>query len=330
MNTLVTLLCLVPLSLGTAIPRASEGISEKRDEKFLSVFEIVKFNNDMCSASDGNMGVCYTEKECNKKGGVATGSCAKDYGVCCVFKANTCGETIGESVTYIESPNYPAAAPTGMCMFNVKKCDAKICQYKIDFTMAELAGPDLGECNNDTLIISNLDTVSTKVVPSPLCGTLTGQSIYVSVEDTTDDPKFTFNIESSNAKWRIKVQQIACKSEDLAPDGCLTYDTAKSGTIMSFNNQGGNGELINNQKYAHCIMYQKGYCDIALVADDFMLGAGNDMINFGTSTWSGSVFGSAGSLVYNFTGPYVIPFMSGDDNAAMDSGYRINYLLLPC
>ena len=52
----------------------------------LSVFNIVKFNNDMCMASDGNMGVCYLESECMAAGGTPTGKCAKDFGVCCVCK----------------------------------------------------------------------------------------------------------------------------------------------------------------------------------------------------------------------------------------------------
>jgi len=327
MNTLLTLLCLVPLSLGSVVP--DQGLTS-RDEKFLSVFEIVKFNNEMCSASDGNMGVCYTEKECTSKGGIATGTCAAEYGVCCVFKTSECGSTVSEGVTYIESPNYPAAAPSGMCMFNVAKCDPGVCQYKIDFDMVMLDGPSEGECGNDTLSITNLDTVSAAVVPNPLCGTLTGQSIYVTVNDTTVDPKFNFNIDSSNAKWRIKVEQILCTQLDmLAPPGCLTYDTETSGTFMSFNNQGGFGQLINNQKYSHCIKYQPGFCNIAFQSDDFKLGA-DDMINFGTSTYTGDSFGTSGSLQYNFTGPYVFPVMSGADNTELDTGYSINYLLLPC
>ena len=40
----------------------------------------------MCNATDGNMGVCYTEAECSAGGGVATGSCASAFGVCCVCK----------------------------------------------------------------------------------------------------------------------------------------------------------------------------------------------------------------------------------------------------
>ena len=50
----------------------------------LSVFQIVKFKNGACPASDGNMGTCFTEAECSSKGGTASGSCASGFGVCCI------------------------------------------------------------------------------------------------------------------------------------------------------------------------------------------------------------------------------------------------------
>ena len=31
-------------------------------------------------------GTCYTEDECDSRGGSASGSCAEGYGVCCVCK----------------------------------------------------------------------------------------------------------------------------------------------------------------------------------------------------------------------------------------------------
>ena len=52
----------------------------------LSIFQIVKFKNEACSADDGNTGVCFTEAECSAKRGVASGSCAAAFGVCCVCK----------------------------------------------------------------------------------------------------------------------------------------------------------------------------------------------------------------------------------------------------
>ncbi len=45
-------------------------------------------------------------------------------------KLTTCGGTISQLVQYIQSPNYPGAAPAGMCMYTINKCDSGICQFK--------------------------------------------------------------------------------------------------------------------------------------------------------------------------------------------------------
>ena len=54
-----------------------------------SVFQIVKFNNDACTAVDGTMGTCYTDSECTTKGGEERGNCASGFGVCCVGKLDS-------------------------------------------------------------------------------------------------------------------------------------------------------------------------------------------------------------------------------------------------
>ena len=51
-----------------------------------SIFQIVKFNNDACSAIDGTTGTCYTASECTANGGQDKGPCASGFGVCCVGK----------------------------------------------------------------------------------------------------------------------------------------------------------------------------------------------------------------------------------------------------
>merc|ERR1712088_85640 len=96
----------------------------------------------------------------------------------------------------------------------------------------------------------------------------------------------------------VRVTQFSCDDLDLlAPAGCVTYNTEPSGNIMSYNS-GTSGELINDQKFSHCIKNQDGYCDVALTS--------------------------------NFTGPYVATACSDSDNADMNMGYDISYLLLPC
>ena len=31
---------------------------------------------------------------------------------------------------YVQSVDYPAAAPAGMCMYDLNKCDSNICQFR--------------------------------------------------------------------------------------------------------------------------------------------------------------------------------------------------------
>jgi len=302
-----------------------------REEKFLSVFQIVKFKNGDCPASDGNRGVCFTEAECSSKGGVASGSCASGFGVCCVFTLETCGGTVTENNTYVQSADYPSAAPAGMCMYDLNKCDSNICQFRLEFEDVEMGGPAMGECQNDTMMVTGMDAVSTKVVPSTLCGTLTGQHMILTVKDQSQPgAKLIFNHASGSAKWRVRVTQFSCDDLDLlAPAGCVTYETGPSGNIMSFNSGGGSPELINDQKFSHCIKNQDGFCDVALTSNTFDMGTG-DNLSFGNNLQSGSTFGDAGSLTWNFTGPYVATACSDSDNAAMNAGYDISYLLLPC
>ena len=40
----------------------------------------------MCVGSSSRNGTCYTESECEDKGGTAAGSCADGFGVCCISK----------------------------------------------------------------------------------------------------------------------------------------------------------------------------------------------------------------------------------------------------
>lgn len=302
-----------------------------RDGKFFSVFQIVKFKNEACTTDTGLMGTCYTESECSDAGGTASGSCASSFGTCCLFQASTCGAEVNQNNAYIESPGYPSAATAGMCMYTIKKCDSNVCQYRLDFEDVSLTGPMMGECTNDTLMVSQVDGVSTAVVPMTLCGTLTGQHMYVTVKNS-DPAKIAFNVASmtSMSRWRIRVTQIMCDDTDnLAPAGCVTYDMGDSGDIMSYNYDNGNGELINNQKFCHCISYTENMCDISLSATSFDLGA-DDSLTFGNNIQTGSTFGSSGVLNWNFTGPYCALAESGSDGSTSNMGYSIGFLKLPC
>lgn len=56
----------------------------------LSLFTILQFPNEPCQTGDGVNGTCYHHLECRSLGGVASGSCAQGYGVCCYCKYILC------------------------------------------------------------------------------------------------------------------------------------------------------------------------------------------------------------------------------------------------
>ena len=91
-----------------------------------------------------------------------------------VLLAKSCGSTINQNNSYIESPSYPDPTPNGVCSHFIEKSQPDICQYKLTFEDVVLANPFLGDCLNDTMRISGLDGVSAATVPASLCGDLTG------------------------------------------------------------------------------------------------------------------------------------------------------------
>ena len=53
-----------------------------RSPKYMSLFNIVKFPNDVCTSSADNTvsGTCYSSSECESNGGAASGNCAQGKG----------------------------------------------------------------------------------------------------------------------------------------------------------------------------------------------------------------------------------------------------------
>ena len=52
----------------------------------LSLFTVVRFNNDGCVTGTGVNGTCYSSTECSTLQGKPSGSCASGFGVCCLCK----------------------------------------------------------------------------------------------------------------------------------------------------------------------------------------------------------------------------------------------------
>jgi len=343
----------LPLVVTAVTASAIQPAENDREGKFFSIFQIVKFNNEACTAIDGTMGTCYTASECTTKGGEERGNCASGFGVCCVAVVDPCNSnTVSLNNSYIVNPGYPGDATSGSAnctgsgvgrssrtagtgltaTYTINKVASDIVQFRLDFLTFEISAPMMGDCTNDTLTITGADPVTTKTLPLNLCGDLTGQHIYLSVK-TVDSVQLTINLPSlGTQKWNIFVRQFdSSQTEYLAPRGCLQYYRQDMGTIASFNSAGASPELLNDHMYSICIAQNDAYCDIALIANTFDLtgtaGACSDSIAFGFNVACGT---SLGFNTWNYTGSYMIPFMSDSDNSAMVTGFEIGYVLLPC
>ena len=81
----------------------------------------------------------------------------------------------------------------------------KLSISRLDFEDVMLTQPEMGSCDNDTLMVTQVDGVSTAVVPMTLCGTLTGQH--------SKSP--SYNITQSHAsKFSVRDGQELRSSQD--------------------------------------------------------------------------------------------------------------------
>jgi len=246
--------------------------------KSLSLFNVVQFKNEGCQAvSDNNLqGVCYTAQECTDLGGSADGNCANGFGTCCILivagTTGNCGGTVTQNCSFIQNVDYPSAeAAAQTCNYMVTKCSSDICQIRLDFVTTGLGQPNNGDgvCTaGDNLVITpgGGDAGSN---PPTLCGTLTGQHVYVDAGTGTNGATLALTtVVASTAdgtkNWRIKVSQIECSSEWRAPQGCLQYFTGVTNIVTSFNWDGtsATSRQLANQNYEICFRQEEGMCKI--------------------------------------------------------------------
>ena len=94
-----------------------------------SIFQVVRFPNDVCAASSGLNGTCYTASECTSKGGSASGSCASSFGVCCVFSLS-CGATTSQNNTYATISTFSTTSDSDPCTYTYCKCSTDVCKLR--------------------------------------------------------------------------------------------------------------------------------------------------------------------------------------------------------
>jgi len=253
---------------------ADNSDSQDRNGKFLSMFEIVKFENDACTTGGNKNGTCFTSQECEDKGGSKDGDCAKGYGVCCLFEVE-CGDTARFNNSYFTKSS---GFSTGNCA--IEFCpDEDICQLRLDFTTFAINGPhsdltsdgstnviygevstttgfnaDLlwGTCNTDSFTVTSASGSN----PPVICGTNTGEHLYI---DVTGGQCVTlaFSIGSSSSSWNIQIQTYDNDFENKAPTGCTQYfygETTQGFKTFNY----ANGVHLANQNQRICFRQEKG------------------------------------------------------------------------
>lgn len=290
-------------------------LGDERNHRNFALFNVVKFKNTGCqSTSDGNLqGVCYTQQECSDLGGTAEGNCAAGFGICCIVTISgtdaACTGTVTQNCSYIESPNFPAARTTaGTCTYMVTRCSSDICQIRLDFVSTTLAQPQpaanaaQGDCDANTDSLTLTPGAGNPNFVPVLCGTLTGQHVYLEASRTADlaatvaITNIAAGTVNGQRSWRIKVSQIECHSRMKAPQGCLKYFTGTRNTVKSFNWDGTaactTGCLISSQDYRTCFRQEAGMCGMQFtesvtdgVANAFQLDDANgNVIKSGSTT----------------------------------------------
>merc|ERR1719154_553132 len=193
------------------------------------------------------------------------------FGTCCIVQ-HTCDAVPVAQKFFFTNPSFPAADAGingGSCSLSLEPCQHKICQIRLDFMDVVLVGPDAisGECTVDSLVVTGNGANHAKI--PTLCGDLTGQHMYITVEPTCSPTKIHVDMNKASSdqrRFNIKITQIPCNSDSLAPSGCLQYHNATSGTVRSFNTGvGGGGHLIAGQNYATCVAALPGYCSISWI-----------------------------------------------------------------
>lgn len=217
-------------------------------------------------------GTCLAHDQCAALRGTATATCALGFGTCCVVR-ETCGATSVAASHFFANPSYPSADSEvggGTCALAVEPCRRDTCQLRVDFVDVRLEQPNpvTGVCDVDSVVVTGNGANHAKI-PS-LCGDLSGQHFYITVEPTCSPTKVHVDMNAavkSSRKFNIKVTQIPCGSPDLAPAGCLQYYNNTSGTVRSYNNQDASqSRLIAGQNYASCVAVLPGYCSISWTA----------------------------------------------------------------
>merc|ERR1712165_93612 len=229
------------------------GGTTNREGKSLSLFNLVKFDNDVCAGSTKN-GTCYTKEECKDRGGTESKTCAEGFGVCCVLELK-CGKSSSDNNTYLIETTPKTS--TG-CTYTICPMASTICRIRYDFKEHTLADPSAatasftsaatpstggvisgatGHCLTDSFTIVNNGGTSSPVI----CGQNNKDQHMILDSDGSGCQSVVFQVGggTSTRKWDIHVTQYTCEEAENGsmggPKGCLQYFNTDTGLLRSFN-----------------------------------------------------------------------------------------------
>lgn len=277
------------LNIPLCLPEQAEAITVKNNQiqtnnssrhgRFLNLFSVIRFSNTPCSTRLGINGTCYTEKQCSEREGIAQGTCAGGFGVCCTFSTK-CGGTTLENSTYLTTD-----LTSSVCRYKVCKCNPLISQIRLDFTTFELAppftcgssstsvtctttdGPLIGDCIYDTFTV----TTPGSTAPPVICGYNTNQHMYIPSAELCNN--IVIKMDMYTRVWDIKVTQFEAGQhiDMVAPPGCLQWNTGTLGTVQNFNFKDRNSFHLSSQRYSICWRRERSYCALCLAIGYFGL-----------------------------------------------------------
>jgi len=365
----------------------------EKETRSFSLFSLVSFPNEECATTMTTLttgapvsGLCLTTEECTASGGKPEGNCASGFGVCCFISVEESGAILTKNITYIQNSGFPSLigdvvvnpVTTTILTFTLEG-SSDICQTRWDFEDVVLQQPlaaqtglvgangRCGGTNGDSIVIAS---PSTDIVGfESLCGTLTGQHIYIPNSGLNDAATITITIGQGvfGRQWRIKTTRIECTNPSRAPEGCLQFFTGIGGQFTSFNKLDVNPILIRNLLYSVCIRAEKGFCSLNVaqtrnvanaVPDSFSLrtqaaantaGVGtvscattaggdanpDEFVGIGGNIFCGDLLAAtdadvtAGVITLNSL-PFRITVATDDGVREADTGFDLTYRQVPC
>jgi len=287
--------------------------NEPKDGKAIGIFNVVRFPNDVCNTETAMNGTCYTAEECSDRDGVATGSCADGFGVCCVISL-ACGATTSENCTYLSLASTATVAGTA-CTYTICPASSTVSRIKLDLTMFNIAGPynpdttgstaatlvtivtsngALGQCTMDTFQATGSGGSSPVI-----CGSNDGQHMFVDTDGSSCvTAAFSFGSDSTTRNYRIHAIQYDRLNEMGGPAGCLQFFTGATGTVNTFNWVAvATSTHLASQDYDVCVRRLADRCSICwspiTTGQNAIAARGSFGLNNGASAAAASTGGAA-------------------------------------